>query len=365
MISRTRTILLGVTILFIGFLMNGEGIESAETRQANKTMVPGVMRSIRPFVNYSDTYQWSAMSEVVGQKGYDWARDLFYNREIWCLEFNFKPVRIIDVDFPTDKGTLNRVNVWYMVYSVTNTGKCLINKIDDKFKANTKYSVMVEKGVGQLEAQSFDDIANNLNGTYIPSEVNYNGAKADANGNIPGSVQFIPQFILASNSIFAPFDYEKTPSGHFINKKTSKEEAVYNDEFLPMAFVKIATLEKQDKVQYESTITMAARSIKPGETVWGIATWVDNSRQSNEIKIKSVNPRIKKFCVYISGLTNALRWEDSQDSFTEGNEFLKGRTIFRKVLKLNFFKPGDEYGENQEEIYFGQPGELDYQWVYM
>ena len=99
---------------------------------------------------------------------------------------------------------------------------------------------------------------------------------------------------------------------------------------------------------------MANRKIAPGETVWGIATWTD------------VDPRIDRFSVYVSGLTNALRWQDAADEETDENAgFGSGRDVFRKVLKLNFYNPGDEIHRGGKEIYNNLPGELDYQWIYM
>ena len=99
---------------------------------------------------------------------------------------------------------------------------------------------------------------------------------------------------------------------------------------------------------------MTGLSIKPGQTVWGVATWVD------------VDPRIDKFSIYISGLTNALRWEISEDEASEGETQVgAGRDVMRKVLKLNFFNPGDESHRGGKEIYNNLPGELDYQWVYL
>lgn len=337
------------------------GAES-ETGKVRK-LGPGVMRSIRPFVNYSDTYQWSAMPEIVGQSNaFDWARDLFYTREIWCLEFRFKPVRMIDVDFPTEKGTMQRHKVWYLVYSVTNTGKQLKNEVE--VPADNKVNVMVESSVGQFEPLSFEEKNNNLEGTYKPSEVDYNGSKADSNGKIPGSVRFIPQFVLASNTIQDRLKYKKDDNGYLKNLPSGKDEAIYFDQFLPLAFVKIAVKEDAER-KFQNTITFPTIEIKPGDTYWGIATWIDIDRNSDDLKMKSVDPRIDRFSVYVSGLTNALRWEDTPSSYNPKAKFLEGRTIFRKVLKLNFYRPGDEFDENDEEIHFGQPGELDYQWIYL
>ena len=48
-----------------------------------------------------------------------------FRREIWCLEFSFKPLRMIEVDVPLPAGGTQRKLVWYLVYRVRNTGQVL------------------------------------------------------------------------------------------------------------------------------------------------------------------------------------------------------------------------------------------------
>ena len=47
-----------------------------------------------------------------------------------------------------------------------------------------------------------------------------------------------------------------------------------------------------------------------------------------------------------------------------GESTLAGRKLYRKVLKLNFWRPADQYYEREEEIRYGVPGGVDYEWVY-
>ena len=50
--------------------------------------------------------------------------------------------------------------------------------------------------------------------------------------------------------------------------------------------------------------------------------------------------------------------------YKAGDPIGTGRRLSRKTLKLNFWRPGDEYYEHEKEIRFGVPGEVDYEWVY-
>jgi len=57
---------------------------------------------------------------------FDWAKGVPMLTNIYSLKFEFKPVRMIVVDLPQPGGMIAPKQVWYMVYSVTNTGKELV-----------------------------------------------------------------------------------------------------------------------------------------------------------------------------------------------------------------------------------------------
>ena len=50
------------------------------------------------------------------------AKEVILRREIYCLEFSFKPLRHIYVDIPRPDGKMQRKLVWYMVYRVRYRG---------------------------------------------------------------------------------------------------------------------------------------------------------------------------------------------------------------------------------------------------
>src|SRR5690606_6878299 len=96
-------------------------------------------------------------------------------------------------------------------------------------------------------------------------------------------------------------------------------------------------------------------------SVWGVATWVD------------VDPRIDLFSIYVKGLTGAYRFEDNPAELKPGDRPGKGRKYTQKTLKLNFWRPGDEYFESEKEIYVGVPkgiskddakAQVDHEWVF-
>jgi hypothetical protein len=147
----------------------------------------------------------------------------------------------------------------------------------------------------------------------------------------------------------------------------------YADRVMPEVLAKIHSIEIRDpRVKLYDSITITEVPIATsGDTIgrefWGVATW-DN-----------VDRRTDFFSIYVQGLTNAYRWEDS-----EVNQlgFGVGRKYLFKTLQLNFYRPGDAVHEHASEFRYGLPltkGQpsaeiletyeldeaVDYTWVYL
>src|SRR5262249_31541036 len=95
-----------------------------------RALAPGVEGTIAPDRQEEETYSTHDVVEILhGIPGLDWqpkyaadtqtlremATDTVFRREIWCLEFTFKPVRMIWVDVPQANGRMQRKLIWYMV----------------------------------------------------------------------------------------------------------------------------------------------------------------------------------------------------------------------------------------------------------
>ncbi len=148
------------------------------------------------------------------------------------------------------------------------------------------------------------------------------------------SVRFFPQFVL----------------------ETDKYKKAYLDRVLPLAVEAIQKREDTNR-QLLDSVQMSNTPIDvstPGDdhSVWGVATWTD------------IDPRIDFFSIYVGGLTNAYRFEDPPGAYQEGAPPGTGRKYTQKTLKLNFWRPGDEFKMDEREIYYGIPGQVDYQWVF-
>lgn len=272
-------------------------------KNPNSPLAPGVMITIEPDVDLGDTVSRHDVVELLAvDKDFNWAKNVDFRREVWALQFKFKPVRMISVDVPQPSGMMQRKLIWYMVYSVTNTGK-IMSPVKD---ASLPYE---------------NELAN--------KEKTYEIKTVDK------PIRFIPEFLL---------------EGRNRMKDSDGFTKFYPDRVIPVADAAIQLREGYG--QKLNTSVEMNRDIAVGQTVWGVATWED------------IDPKVVRFSIYVTGLTNAYRWKDTPGEYKEGDAIGKGRKLTRKTLKLNFWRPGDEYFETEEEIRYGIPGRVDYEWVY-
>jgi hypothetical protein len=269
-----------------------------------RKLAPGVVEDVYPERKYDELFSRHDTVELLAvDNNFDWAKEIPFRRDVWSLDFKFKPPRMIWVDVPQANGQMRRKLIWYVVYSVTNPGKIM-------------HPVEVP----------------DTNGTYSANFIDH-------------PIRFIPIFLLEVHNRLD----ENAPEDIAFKK-------VYVDRLIPVAIEPI-TLREDRSRHFFNTTEISGGELGVGKTAWGVVTWED------------VDPRTKWFSIYVEGLTNAYRWKDADGAFTKEDfgkvaTIGKGRHLVRKVLKINFWRPSDEYFENEKEIRYGVPGRVDYEWVY-
>jgi hypothetical protein len=267
-----------------------------------RKLAPGVVEDIYPDRKQSESFNVHDVVELMAvDNSFDWAKEVTFRHDVWTLDFKFKPLRMIWVDVPQRDGKMQRKLIWYMVYSVANPGK-------------TMHPVEQPDGTYKVE--------------YVDEPI-----------------QFTPVFSL---EVHRRLD-ENSPEDVQFKK-------VYVDRLIPVALGPIRMREDRNRM-FLNTTEISQHKIAVGKTVWGIVTWEDIDR------------RTKWFSIYVEGLTNAYRWKDVPGEFTradlgKSSEIGKGRRLERKILKLNFWRPGDEYTQNEKQIRYGVPDRVDYEWIY-
>ena len=202
---------------------------------AERHLAPGVLTTIAPSLSPEDTVSTHDIMEIRANVGVDWkpeyiaASDTLYGmsdkskfrREIFCFEFSFKPLRMIEVDVPAAGGSSERKLVWYLVYKVRNTGKVL-KPVEGK---DGVYTTEIGKG---------------------------------------GPERFLPQFVLESQ--------DRQSGGERVTKS-------YLDRVIPAAVAAISQRETPGRMLLNSVeISKEPIPVSDGRIdrgVWGVATWVD------------------------------------------------------------------------------------------
>lgn len=294
---------------------------AAPVAAAPAEFAPGVVTTIPPSVDREDvisihdvpeirsdvSLKWEPSSTTKSRTLFEMGKDAVFVNDVWCLEFAFKPLRMIEVDVPQPTGRVQRKLIWYMVYRVRNTGAGLAGQVK-------------EDGTFETVAKATDE------------------------------VRFLPELVLVSND---------RSGGERVRK-------AYLDRIVPAALGPIQQRELPRGVLLNSAdVPLQQLKVEAGRTqegVWGVAMWED------------VDPQIDFFSIYVRGLSNGVEWTDPPGAFKVGNPPGTGRKFTYKTLQLNFWRPGDDIGENEREVRFGPAPErgafydsgegVAYRWIY-
>ncbi len=198
-----------------------------------RPLAPGTLIVIPPDTSADDTMQRGDILEITrGRTDRKWtpkrdsavatlieqAKNRTYPRDVWCLEFAYKPPRLIDVDVPGPELKMRRKRLWYLLYRVKNVG-----------------------GRRTVTAQD-DDTAFSRETFEAP-------------------IRFLPHFVLES-----------------IEGLSRSEGAIsyrgYLDRVVPAAIEPIKRREAIPGRLHDSA-SMVETAIAPGEERWGVAVWED------------------------------------------------------------------------------------------
>jgi hypothetical protein len=241
---------------------------------------------------------------------YERAKHVILRREIWNLEFAFKPLRMTYVDVPQPTGKMQRKLIWYMVYRVKYLGS-------------------------DLNPTAKEDAFKHI--TFTPEPVNYPHRR------------FFPHFVLEGKVLEADT---------YINK-------AYLDRIVPVALGPI--LYREDpRVKLHNSVEMTRVPVPLSDdridrSVWGIVTWED------------VDPRIDFLSIYIEGLTNAFEFNlaaDGTKSYKyktlQLNFWRPGDTVDEHEREIRYGLPlyTDVVKQKNTLDHYNLTEPLDHLWIY-
>ncbi|MFO0816805.1 MAG: hypothetical protein U1A77_02610 [Pirellulales bacterium] len=292
----------------VGVIVSFTGERSAfgQASAGGIPLAPGVLRTIPPDPAEEETLTRPVplVELLASLEGLEWtpnylpksetlvekSKAIVLRREVWNLEFAFKPLRRIWVDMPQPTGKMQRKHIYYMVYRVKNVGNALAPK--------------------PIKDETFEHV------TFGTERVNREG------------LTFLPHFVLAGKVL---------QDGQYATKE-------YLDRVLPYATEAIAARENISSKLYNTVeitrVRIPLSDDRNDRSIWGVVTWED------------LDARINYFSIYVQGLTNAYKFVEA-DSFEKGSPPGQGRKLTNKTLQLNFRRAGDALFEHEEELHYG------------
>jgi hypothetical protein len=227
--GRSRLVSPAVAVVAAVLAVAAAGAPPAGFRQ----LAPGTLTVIPPDRSADDAVQRADLLEITaGRPDRRWtpkhspvnttfverAKSREFAGGVWCLEFAYKPPRMIDVDVPAADGKMRLKRIWYLLYRVKNTGgRRVVVDAEDSAK----------RGIERFE---------------VP-------------------VRFVPHFVLDSHEPVA--DAEGVTAYR-----------AYLDRVIPSAMAAIRAREKPPGRLFDSA-SMTEADIPPGAERWGVAIWED------------------------------------------------------------------------------------------
>jgi len=279
---------------------SGQPVSPISAQTAPRTFARGVVTTIPPQIEPEETSSVHDMVEITANSKLEWKPKLLPMSDTLASKAHDARFshEVWGLEFSFKPLRMIEVDLptgrkllWYMVYSVKNNG--------DRLKP-------VADASGEF--------------TAAPAE--------------PQPIEFLPHFVLEGQ--------DRDSSGKRIYK-------AYLDRIVPSAVEVIRRREVpgrqllQSAQMAETPIAVSGDDGDGAGEVWGVAIWED------------VDPEMDFFSIYVSGLTNANIWTDTPGAYKPGDPAGKGRRVVSKVLQLNFWRPGDEFLENEQEIRYGVP----------
>ena len=322
---------------------------------AKPLFVPGGLIVIPPHIDYESVVNRADITELLavlpepapelqGDIRFRpdlWAREIRVVRDVWCLQFSFKPLRIIEVDIPNAEGKFDKKKIWYLVYNVKNLGSAELD--GRKMQINSSLGSSVHEGDEMNLPVQTDTTTLDIPRSAALTVRQQSGLSTPQPGSSE-SVRFIPNFVLATHRLVLgtvpPADNPDAPTAEW---ETATTAVAYQERVIPLALTAIMRREKFDKLP-ETTVSITQKEIAPGQDLWGVAMWTD------------VDPRMNEFSIFITGLTNAYQWRErvtENGTFVNTGKIGEGRIIKRRVLRTDWWRVGDANALDESQIHFG------------
>ena len=293
---------------YVGFV--GLAFVFANDRPSTKSLTV-----IPPDQSVNDVSQKANLHELAQGRGGAWdpshapshetliglASDRQFLRDVWCLEFAYRPPRIIEVEVPGENLEIQKERIWYLLYRVRNIA------VDENAEVASGVGGSTRRVIFEKDEEGNDDLTK-------PSTKFVNQ-----------SVHFEPHFVFETHEALS-------------RDEGLLEHQDHLDRLVSSALAPISRREKIRSDLLHDSVSISERPIQPGEERWGVAVW------------QNIDPRIDFFSVFVYGLTNSIRWRHDAEFETDLEHAPKYERRELECLRLDFYHPGDEDHDDFQEV---------------
>lgn len=276
----------------------------AQIARDPRPFAPGVLKVFPPIIDARDSFTVPMPVPGLDARPYDTnfapraftvfgqTQEVVFFRDVWHLEFATLGLRQIELAYRYPDGEVRTRHFWYLPYRIRDVGRSVSYR-----------EVLDESAVAKTRKE-----------IQIDEEPEAGGSRID---------RFYPDFQL---------------SGWVFDERGERQVVHYRDQYLPDVAREIQKLEDPNRRLHDK-FEMLDQSVPrvdsdSDEGLWGVAIW------------ENVDPNIDFCSVKIFGLTNAYRMDR-----TVGGDVV----IRRKVLQLNFYRPGDSVRQTRDKVQYGVP----------
>ena len=83
--------------------------KAAPAKGAPRKLAPGVMLSVDTARDLQESFSRHDVVELLAvDPNFNWAKDVTFRHNIWALQFEFKPVRMMHIDLPRKNGLMQK-----------------------------------------------------------------------------------------------------------------------------------------------------------------------------------------------------------------------------------------------------------------
>ncbi|QEG21203.1 hypothetical protein [Mariniblastus fucicola] len=300
--NRIHTLILAVVAMQFAFANPAVSQDAASRKITHRKLAPGVLIDIPSQLDVRDSFSYPMALPGVDAEQYELETD-----------------SIEETLYGMSRRVILYRDVYQYDFAFTGLRQIRVPVTGSDGVARSKnYWYMIYRVRDLGETLTYDQVKKSPQLNQVSYELKKGEPVAEENRF------FLPRFTL-EGWVFNPKtkQYQKVAVRDTVSPSVARAIRIQEDPRMPLLDGIQMSKVEIPKVKADSDIG-----------AWGVAIWED------------INPNIDYVSVFVNGLTNAYRIKRGEDGSVG---------FVRKTLQLNFWRPGDDFEEEKDNVQFGIP----------